>query len=216
MTSGYSKSRRVRQAYRLPIRPHARDRRSLYQRQRSALITMAYTEIRKHRLDLDPAALRQFCEQRWTAPVISDYDAGMGGESKHFAIPSSKIENLINGVVAHVIEHFNEEVYRSHQQERARRPRPGSRVSSVEKLLALPEGMSIAKQAAALMCSVSTINRLRRAAKQRLAEMANRAKSLAHKTRVIPGPSTVAEVPRKLTLAEMIASVSPLRVALRT
>lgn len=163
---------------------------------------MAYSALRKRRLALTPEAIEDFCWDHWTAPTISDYDAQMNAVSTKYVITSTKRDDLISGVVSHVMAHFDEEAFRERQRAIARRPRPGGRVSSVEKLLDLPEGMSIPQQASALGCSISTINRLRRAAKKRLADAAKRVVALAARIKSV-GPCVPTQEPRRLTLAEM-------------
>lgn len=143
-----------------PVSYRAGDKRSLYQKQRSALITQAYTAIKAGMLDASEDAIKAFCAENWTAPVLDDYDAGTGAPSPRGVILASKQEQLIQGVVAHVFAHYNPDEYSKVQRARVLK-RWATQHRTVDDLLSLPEGMTAKEQAEALNCSIRMVYRLR-------------------------------------------------------
>lgn len=177
----------TRSAYTVrPATARIGDRRSLFQKQRSALITLAYSAVKAGSLDLTETAVERFCEDNWTAPVVSDYDAGMNGVKPRGALTTTQADDLVQGVVRHVLTRYSPEYFSAVQAARGR----ANKKFTVKALLALPPGLSIPQQAEALGCSTDTVSRLRREAK-----------------------SMEADKPRTLTLEELAATSGPNRTS---
>lgn len=152
----------IRKAVIAPVKASARmSRRSIFQRERSRLITLAYTAIKAGKLELTESHVKAFCAASWTAPVLDDYDAGMNGGAGRGTLTGTQADLLLDGVVRHVLERYDPSVFAARQRAISAKRQPKATVED------LTLGLSIPQQAQVLGVTERTVSRLRAVAKVR-------------------------------------------------